>query len=66
MSQVKEMMFYDYQDKVAAVNNAIGSQPAGSTVALGNCLEYNNPFSTLETEYLQTKYYREHFGLVLN
>ena len=69
VSQVKEMMFYDHQDKVAAINTALGSQPAASTLTqdeLGGCLEYKNPFAALETEHLQTKYYREHFGLVVS
>ena len=64
--QVKEMMFYDHQDKVAAINTALSSQPTTSTQELSDCLEYTNPFAGLETEYLQTKYYREHFGLVVS
>ena len=32
---------------------------------LSECFAHTNPFSHLETEYQQAKYYREHFGLVV-
>ena len=32
---------------------------------LSECFTHTNPFSHLETEYQQAKYYREHFGLVV-
>lgn len=63
VSQVKEMLYYDHQDKVAAINTALRNQ---SGAELSDCLEYKNPFATLQTEHLQTKYYREHFGLVVS
>ena len=30
------------------------------------CCEYSDPFKNLTTEYLQTKYYKEHFALVVS
>ena len=69
VSQVKEMLFYDHQDKVAAINTALRNQSGERTptqAELSDCLEYKNPFATFQTEHLQTKYYREHFGLVVS
>ena len=69
VSQVKEMMFYHHHDKVAAINTTLGTQHAASTLTqdeLGGCLEHKNPFAALETEHLQTKYYKEHCGLVVS
>ena len=67
ISQVKEMMFYDMEDKRAELEKALGQIDVESSVKLGvsDCLKYRNPFSGLETEYMQAKYYREHFGLVV-
>ncbi len=33
---------------------------------ISSVFEYNDPFSTLQTEYQQSKFYREHFGLVVS
>lgn len=70
VTQVKEMLFYDHQDKVAAINTALHNRQSGecppTQAELSDCLEYKNPFATLQTEHLQTKYYREHFGLVVS
>ena len=67
VSQVKEMMFYDMEDKRAELEKALGQIDVESSVKVGlsDCLQYRNPFSGLETEYMQAKYYREHFGLVV-
>ena len=69
VSQVKEMLFYDHQEKVAAINTALRNQagePTRTQAELSDCLEYKNPFATLQTEHLQNKYYRENFGLVVS
>ncbi len=66
-SQVQEMMFYDHQDKVEALQSILDNQTAspGIEFNLSESLQYKNPFANLETEHLQTKYYKEHFGLVV-
>ena len=72
LSQVKEMMFYDHQDKVETLQSILDNQTAspGIEFNLSESLQYKNPFANLETanletEHLQTKYYKEHFGLVV-
>ena len=67
ISQVKEMMLYDNEDKRAELEAALNCQSANTSAEfdLSECFQYKNPFANLETEFLQTKYYKEYFGLVV-
>ena len=58
VTQVKEMLFYDHQDKVAVINKALRNRKSGQSgecpptqAELSDCLEYKNPFAALQTEH---------------
>ena len=36
-----------------------------NSLDLNSCFDFEDPFSSLQTEYQQTKFYREEFGLVV-
>ena len=40
--------------------------PAIVRTRLAECFEHEDPFASLQTEYQQTKFYQEEFGLVVN
>ena len=54
-------------DKRAELEAALNCQSANTSAEfdLSECFQYKNPFANLETEFLQTKYYKEYFGLVV-
>jgi len=64
ISQVKEMMYLDSTEREVDFQAIL--ENAGIEVDLSLVLPYKNPFSKLETEYLQTKYFKDHFGLVVS
>ena len=53
---------------VADIENAVKSKLAseGVTTIIHGCFRNVNPFEGLETEYKQSKFYKEHFNLVVS
>ncbi len=67
-SQVKEMVNYAVEDLGLAVDahiHELGVLSEEQRVELGSIFQSPNPFTGLESEYLQNKYYRECFNLVV-
>ena len=67
-----------YRLSQKAVNFAVGSistivdsvcdsikESVKNSLDLNSCFDFEDPFSSLQTEYQQTKFYREEFGLVV-
>lgn len=69
VGQVKEMVAFLSEDLRSAVEATVQQHCAAAGVVppdLGSCFEDVDPFCGLETEYMQTKFYREKFGLVVS
>ena len=62
IEQVQMMIQRALSDAKNEVESLI---PANSIPGLSTCFEVVDPFSMLQTEFLQTKFYKEHFGLVV-
>ena len=69
VGQVNEIVTYVAEDLKASVESALRevSLETGAEVPdLVGCYEECRPFLHLETEYMQTKFYRENFSLVVS
>ena len=72
VGSVKQMMTLAYEGSKQSVKEALQSSQDTSDIShaadLDSCfqLAFVDPFSGLETEYLQTKYYRDNFNLVVS
>ncbi len=69
VGQVQEMVSYSMQDIRDSVLRTLEehSLATGSELPdISSCFEVRDPFDGLQTEYMQTKYYREHFDLVVS
>lgn len=61
VGQIKQMFLHVLDDVKASVKGRLGN----SEVDIAECFDVD-PFRGLDTEYLQTKFYREHFNLVVS
>ncbi len=50
------------KDQVESIVNGVGTDIPD----LSECFNIDDPFAALNSEYLQTKFYREHFGLIVS
>ena len=69
VSQVQEMITIVAEDLKHSIELSIQEQLSEKEVALpdlAHCFKDINPFQSLETEYLQNKFYKDHFGLVVS
>ena len=69
VGQVKQMVMFLSEDLCSAVEATVQQHCASIGVDapdLGSCFEEVDPFHGLETEYMQTKFYKENFGLVVS
>lgn len=69
LSQVKLMMSNIVQDVQCKVENELQQHLAStgfSVPDLNNCFKSTNPFEGFETEHMQTKFYRQHFNLLVS
>ena len=57
VGQLKQMVYHVLQDVKQSVQEQVGVD-----VAINDCFDVG-PFQGLETEHLQTKFYRDHFNL---
>ena len=61
IGQVRNMFQYALEDIQKLVEERVTSN-----IDVSDCFSHVDPFETLETEYLQSKYYKENFGLVVS
>lgn len=69
VGQVQQMMSYAIEDVKKSVMSTLQDHcPAmqSDIPDISSCFEVPNPFEALHTEYLQTKYYKNHFNLVVS
>lgn len=69
VGQVQQMVSYAVEDTMASVLSVLQEHSAvtGSELPdISGCSTVCDPFATLHTEYLQTKYYVQHFNLVVS
>ena len=64
VEQVKLIVAGVVADVEEAVKSKLASE--GVTTIIHGCFRDVNPFETLETEYKQSKFYKEHFNLVVS
>ena len=68
VSQVRETMNYvvdDVRDVALTQICQLGVLSEEQQTSLERVIEYADPFAGLQSEYMQTKYYRENFNLVV-
>ncbi len=69
VGQVQQMVSYAVQDIRDSALTMLQEHSIGTGYKLpdiASCFEVPDPFASLQTEYIQTKYYREHFDLVVS
>lgn len=69
VEEVRQMVSYavDHVHKSVTVELTEYSQATGRQVPdVSDCFEIPDPFGSLETEYMQTKFYRDNFDLVVS
>lgn len=69
VGQVQQMVSYAVEDIKKSVMSTLEEHSAATgsdSLDVSSCFEIPDPFSALHTEYLQTKYYKKHFNLVVS
>ena len=71
ITQVEQMMYYSNEDLKAKVQLALQQYSVEGDIelredVLSDCFRIDSPFSGLQTEHMQTKYYKDNFGLVVS
>lgn len=69
VEQVQQMMSYAVEDIKKSVMSTLQDHCAAmqsDIPDISSCFEVPNPFEALHTEYLQTKYYKNYFNLVVS
>ena len=70
VSQVQQMIDFAFENTRESVKNAVfphlqASASSQPLLDIDECIITPNPFTNLKSEYLQSKYYQEHFDLVV-
>jgi len=66
VGQVHQMLTYAVEDIKDSVETRLLSTDTDAHLPdIGDCFNVADPFGSLENEYMQTKYYRENFNLVV-
>lgn len=69
VGQVQQMVTFAVEDIQNAVETCLSSYYSESLSEMPNvtdCFKMQDPFRNLQNEYMQTKYYRENFDLIVS